>query len=189
MDAFDALTSRLSAPALQPPEPDAATLERILSAAANAPDHGKLKPFRFILIRGRARLAFGEVCAAALKRRQPEVDPAELDRERQKALRAPLIVVVAAKVATGHKIPEIEQILAAGAAAQNLFLATHAAGFGAMWKTGAAAYDADVKQALGLAPEDAIVGFMYLGRPDRALPPRPAKSVTELVQEWQGPAA
>lgn len=187
MDAFDALTSRLSAAALQPPEPDAATLARILAAGANAPDHGKLRPFRFILIRGRARLAFGEVCAAALQRREPGVDAAGLEREKQKALRAPLIVVVAAKLVTPHKIPEVEQLLAAGAAAQNIFLAAHAAGFGAMWKTGAPAYDPDVKRALGLAAEDAIVGFLYVGRPDRVLPPRPPKPTAELVQEWQGP--
>jgi nitroreductase len=187
MDALDAMTSRLSAPALVPPEPDAATLERILAAAANAPDHGKLKPFRFILIRGRARLAFGEVCAEAMKRREPQADAAALDRERQKALRAPLIIAVAAKVVK-HKIPEIEQVLAAGAAAQNIFLAAHAEGFGAMWKTGAPAYDPYVKLALGLSEDDAIVGFLYLGRPDRPLPPRPTRPATELVTEWTGAA-
>lgn len=187
MDAIDAMTSRLSAPGLVPPEPDAETLDRILAAAANAPDHGKLKPFRFILIRGRARLAFGEVCAEAMKRREPLSDAAALDRERQKALRAPLIVVVAAKVVK-HKIPEIEQLLAAGAAAQNVFLAAHAEGFGAMWKTGAPAYDPYVKQALGLGAEDAIVGFLYLGRPERALTPRPMRPAAELVSVWTGPA-
>ena len=187
MDAIDAMTSRLSASGLTPPEPDAATLGRILAAASNAPDHGKLKPFRFIVIRGRARLAFGEVCAEAMKRREPETDAAGLDRERQKALRAPMIVVVAAKVVK-HKIPEIEQVLAAGAAAQNIFLAAHAEGFGAMWKTGAPAYDPFVKQALGLSGDDAIVGFLYLGRPDRPLPPRPLKPAGELVSEWTGPA-
>jgi nitroreductase len=187
MDAIDAMTSRVSAPGLVPPEPDAATLDRIFAAAANAPDHGKLKPFRFILIRGRARLAFGEVCAEAMKRREPQADAAALDRERQKALRAPLIVVVAAKVVK-HKIPEIEQVLAAGAAAQNVFLAAHAEGLGAMWKTGAPAYDPYVKLALGLGADDAIVGFLYLGRPDRPLPQRPARPAAELVSEWSGPA-
>jgi nitroreductase len=187
MDAIDAMTSRLSAPALVPPEPDAATLERILGAAANAPDHGKLRPFRFILIRGRARLAFGEVCAKAMQRREPNADATMLDRERQKALRAPLIVVVAAKLVSPAKIPEIEQIIAAGAAAQNLFVAAHAEGFGAMWKTGAPAYDPYVKQSLGLGENDAIVGFLYLGRPDRPLPPRTPKPAAELVSEWTAP--
>jgi len=186
MEAIDAMTSRLSATALQPPEPDPATLERILSAAANAPDHGKLKPFRFILIRGRGRLAFGDICAQALQRRDPSADATALDRERQKALRAPLIVVVAAQMVRPHKIPEVEQLLAAGAAAQNLFVAAHAEGFGAMWKTGAPAYDPDIKRALGLAAEDAIVGFMYLGRPDRQPPPRAAKPAGNLVREWNG---
>ena len=87
----------------------------------------------------------------------------ELARERAKAMRAPVIVVAAAKLAKGHKIPEVEQLLSAGAAVQNIMLAAKARGFGAMWKTGAPAYDASVKQALGIAPDSEIVGFLYLG--------------------------
>ena len=189
MDTIDALTSRVSALALVAPEPDAATLDRILSAAANAPDHGKLRPFRFILIRGEARRAFGDICAEAMRRREPQTDAEALDRERQKMMRAPLIVVVAAKVAVPHKIPVVEQVVAAGAAAQNIFLAAHAAGFGAMWKTGAAAYDDHVKQALGLGHDDQIVGFLYLGRIDRSPPPRAARPAGELAREWTGPVA
>jgi nitroreductase len=110
--------------------------------------------------------------ADQLRRKQPAATSEALQRERQKPLRAPLIIVVAAVCNATAKIPPIEQILAAGAAAQNIMLAAPALGFGAMWKTGDAAYDDTVKVALGLVAEDSIVGFLYLGTaPADAAPP------------------
>jgi nitroreductase len=107
-----------------------------------------------------------------------------LQRERSKALRAPLIVIVAARVASGVKIPAIEQVLSAGAAAQAMMLAAVALGFNAMWKTGTAAYDDLVKQSLGLEAADAIVGFLYLGTevaPAQSLAPTEWR---DLVREF-----
>jgi nitroreductase len=105
----------------------------------------------------------------------------QLDGERKKPLRAPLIIAVAAH-ATPGKIPEIEQILAVGAAVQNMMLAAHALGFGAMWKTGGAAYDANVKRLLQLDERDHIVAFLYLGSVATAGPPVPAR--TDQVVRW-----
>jgi nitroreductase len=163
MQAIDALLSRRSARTLTEPAPDAGALELMFSAAARAPDHGRLRPWRFVVVRGAARERFGALLADQLRRSHPQTPPESLERERLKALRAPLIIVVAAHCEAGAKIPVIEQTLAAAAAAHALMLAAFALGFNAMWKTGAAAYDAVVKQALGLAAEDAIVGFLYLG--------------------------
>jgi len=190
MDALQALTSRRSPPKLVEPAPDDEQLAAILSAAIRAPDHGRLRPWRFILLRGEARERLGTVLADALRARAPDVPDDVVARERQKPLRAPLMVVVAANLVEGHKIPVIEQVLAAGAAAQNLILAAHAMGFGAMWRTGEAAYDARVKEALGLQPADAIVGFMYLGTP-QGRPPIPPNEpgVKEFMREWSGLAA
>jgi nitroreductase len=191
MDALQVLTSRRSPPKLIDPAPTDAQLSEILAAAIRAPDHGRLRPWRFILLRGAARERLGAVLAAALKARAPDVPEDVLARERQKPLRAPLMVVVAASLVEGHKIQVIEQVLAAGAAAQNLVLAAHAMGFGAMWRTGDPAYDPQVKAALGLASGDAIVGFMYLGTPQGrpAIPPN-EPGVAEFVREWSGaPAA
>lgn len=187
MEAIDILTSRRSPPKLVEPAPDAAQLATILDAAIRAPDHGRLRPWRFIVLRGEARERLGGVLADALKARAPDVPDEVVARERQKPLRAPLIVVVAATLVEGHKIPIIEQMLAAGAAAQNLVLAAHATGFGAMWRTGDPAYDARVKTALGLAPGDAIVGFIYLGTPAGrpAIPPN-EPSAAQFVREWSG---
>jgi nitroreductase len=165
MDAIEALLTRRSPGRLTDPAPDDAALKTMLDAAMRAPDHGRLRPWRFIVLRGEARTRLGAVMAEAMRRREPGIPAPALEKERGKPLRAPLIVVIAAALIEGHKIPAVEQLLAAGAAAQNLQLAAHALGFGAVWRTGAPAYDAYVKQELGLGPADAIIGFMYLGTP------------------------
>jgi nitroreductase len=186
MEAIDALTSRRSPNQLTDPAPDQAALDAILGAAMRAPDHGKLKPWRFLVLRGDARQRLGEVMAEAMKRREPDAPANMLEREREKPLRAPLIVVLAAALKEGHKIPVIEQLMAAGAAAQNVMLAAHAMGFAAAWKTGAPAYDAYVKEALGLAPSDAIVGFLYLGTAAAPPSPLPPSELANFVRVWPG---
>ncbi len=163
MQAIDLLLTRRSARALAEPAPDAASLELILASAVRAPDHGRLRPWRFVVVRAAARARLGELLAAHLQRSHAQVLPETLERERAKAFRAPLIIVVGAHVNSAVKIPVIEQVLAAGAAAEAMMLAAVALGFNAMWKTGSAAYDETVKQALGFEPHDAIVGFLYLG--------------------------
>lgn len=184
MDAMELLRHRYSATKLAAPGPDQAALESILSAALRAPDHGRLRPWRVIVIPEERREAFGELLANTLKARQPDVAPAELERERGKAMRAPVIVVVAAKLQPGHKIPEVEQLLSTGAAAENVMLAAQAAGFGAMWKTGAPAYDPAVKRALGLDEHDAIVGFLYIGTETGGSSPAPRPDLSDCVTIW-----
>lgn len=185
MQAIDALLKRRTAKALTDPAPDEGALELLLESAARAPDHGRLRPWRFIVIRGAARERLGELMADQLQRKQPGASAESLQRERQKALRAPLIIVVAAVRNASAKVPEIEQILSAGAAAQNIMLAATALGFGAMWKTGDAAYDDAVKVALGLEPKDAIVAFLYLGTaPADAVPPPARGQWHDRVAHW-----
>jgi nitroreductase len=186
MDALNALTTRRSMPLLVEPAPDDAALAAMLRAGMRAADHGRLQPWRFIVLRGAAREKLGEVMAEALRRHDPETPAAALKREREKPLRAPLILVVAAEVIESHKVPPVEQLLAAGAAAQNILLAAYALGFGAMWRTGAPAYDVHVKTALGLKRSDAIVGFLYIGTPGAPLPEAPPPDPTGFVREWVG---
>lgn len=184
MQAIEALLDRRSAKALTAPAPDEGALELIFASASAAPDHGRLRPWRFIVIQGTGLERFGDLLADHLRRSYPSTAPESLQRERQKAFRAPMIVVVAAICTAGGKIPVIEQVLAAGAAAQNVMLAALALGFNSMWKTGAAAYDEQVKAALGLEAKDAIVGFMYLGT-DAAPPDRVARpSWRDRVHHW-----
>ena len=185
MQSIDALLQRRSAKALTDPAPEEGALELLLECASRAPDHGRLRPWRFIVIRGAARERLGELMADQLRRKLPAASAETLQRERQKALRAPLIIVVAAVCDTAARIPPIEQILAAGSAAQNIMLAANALGFGSMWKTGDAAYDDRVKVALGLAAGDAIVGFLYLGTPATGgVPPRARGEWQDRVSYW-----
>ena len=185
MDALQALTTRRTASKLTDPEPPPEVLEACLEAAIRAPDHGRLRPWRFILIRGEGRQRLGRVMAKALAARDAAATEAMVERERTKPLRAPLIVVAVAKVEPDHeKIPEIEQVLAAGAAAQNFLIALHAAGFGAMWRTGSPAYDATVKAALGLAADDHIIGFLYVGTIEVGPGPAAEQNLQDFVSDW-----
>jgi len=183
MKAIDALLHRRSARALKDPAPDSAALELILESAARAPDHGRLRPWSFIVIRGAGRARFGELLAGHMQRTHAAVTESSLEREREKAFRAPVIIVVAAICNTFVKVPTVEQILAAGAAAQNIMLASFALGFNAMWRTGTAAYDEALKSALGLEPKDTVVGFIYLGTEVAGGPPQRQPSHYR-VQYW-----
>jgi nitroreductase len=188
MEALEALTTRASPLALGEPGPDGAAIEVMLGAAARAPDHGRLRPWRFIVITGHARHALGDVFAAGLHRREPDASPAILDKERAKPLRAPLVVIVVARVRDHRNVPAIEQVVSAGAAAQNILVAAHALGYGGFWRTGAAAYDSGIKEALGLRAQDAIVGFLYLGTVAVPAPSLPRSAPAEFVVYWTGPA-
>jgi nitroreductase len=164
MELSAAIGTRVSAGKLAAPGPTAEHLARILDAAARAPDHGRLKPWRFIALDAEQAEKFATAAAAAKRARLPAMNDEQFAAERAKVLRSPTLVVVACIVNHEQtKVPEIEQIVAVGAATENLFLAAHDLGYGVMWKTGAAAYDVGVKQSLGLAATDHIIGIMHLG--------------------------
>jgi len=185
MDALNALLSRVSPLRLSQDAPDPETIDQILAAGLRAADHGRLRPWKFLVVRGEARNRLGELFAAGVKRRNPSATEEMLEGERLKALRAPVIVVVVATIRENPKIPEVEQIVSAGAAAQNMLVAAHALGLGGFWRTGAAAYDPLLKQALGASEKDVIVGFLYLGKV--AAPGLEKKPVAEgVVAEWNG---
>ena len=186
MDALDLLLTRESATKLEAPAPSEAELDTIFESAVRAPDHGRLRPWRFVVIDGDRRARFGELMADALRRKNPDVPAEALERERAKALRAPTIIAAAARVQKGHRIPEVEQIAAAAAAAQNIMLAAHALGYGAMWKTGEPAYDPGVKTALGLNADDEIMGFLYVGTRTGGGSPAPRPAARDQVTVWAG---
>lgn len=164
MELLTAIDTRTSAAILTEPGPSPEHLERLLQAARHAPDHGRLKPWRFVVLSGADREPFAHAAAAAKRARLPAMTDEQMAQERQKICRAPTIVIAGCAVASGNaKIPEIEQVIAVGAAVQNLCLAAHDLGYGVMWKTGAAAYDPAVKAVVGLQPHDHIVAILHLG--------------------------
>jgi nitroreductase len=135
----------------------------ILHAASRAPDHGRLKPWKLIVLEGSNREPFAAAAAQAKRRRTPALTDEQVAADRDKILRSPTLIVAGCSVRAHPKVPEIEQVIATGAAVENLFLAAHGLGYGVMWKTGAAAYDPEVKSTLGLDPADHIVGIIHLG--------------------------
>jgi nitroreductase len=171
------------------PGPDDTALRTILSAGARAADHGKMRPWRFVVVRGDARARLGDVFARCRRQRDPEANDAEIDKERAKPLRAPLVIVVAAHVVAGHPtVRSVDQVYAAAAAAQNILLACFELGFGAMWLTGSNAHDPNVKRALGLLASDEIVGFLYVGSIDTMPEPIPVDDLDTSIIEWMGTA-
>ena len=185
MEATDLLAHRASNGKLRDPAPDEPTLRAILESALRAPDHGLLRPWRLLLVRGAAREALGQVLHDALLQRKPHAAPEELAKERRKLLRAPLVIVVVARPRTDPKVPEPEQVMSAGLVAYGLVLAAQAHGFAGMWRTGPAAYDPVVHRALGLEPGEQTVGFIYLGTPAQPAPPITRPNPDTFAREWK----
>lgn len=165
-DLQERLLTRRSVTAanLGEPGPDRNTLERILASAVRVPDHGKLTPWRLIVLQDEARSRLGDVLAEAFRRQNPDAKAKLVEFERNRFTRVPVVVAVVSSPTVPHpKIPEWEQILSAGAVCQNLLLAAGAHGFSGQWLSEWYAYDGQVLDALGLTPHEKIAGFVYLG--------------------------
>lgn len=187
MDALENLHQRVSLPMLEEPGPSAEQLENLYVAALRAPDHGAMKPWRFLNVQGDARNKLGELFArAALKQaesNQESLSEEQLDKFRNMPLRAPLVVVAIACTRVHPKVPHSEQLISAGCAVQNMLLAAHAQGIGGMWRTGDMAYNADVIAGLGLTEGEEIVGYLYLGTPSRSRK-APQLDIEKFVSDW-----
>lgn len=186
MEALTLLQQRDSAARLVDPAPSQSELNEILAAATRAPDHARLRPWRFRLVAGEARHQLGELFAAAASARNPDCSEADLQRFKAQPLRAPLIVVVSAVVVEHPKVPAIEQQLAAGCAAYGALLATEAMGYAGIWRTGAHAFDRSVMDGLGMAANEDIVGFLYIGSREGGRKTVPDPALSEIVQTWTG---
>lgn len=192
MEALDAILSRRSVPArhLGGPAPDDAELAEVLAAAVTAPDHGAIRPWRFATIRGAALERLADLFGEALRRREPGASEEAVEEARKKALRSPLVIAVWAEIREDHpKVPPIEQIVSTGAAVQNMLIALHAKGYGAIQLTGPNAHDPFVKAAFGLQPKDELVGFVYVGTPSEPQPAKRRPEPAAFLRSWDGPVA
>lgn len=184
MKATKLLANRHSVSKLREPAPDAETLSQAIRSALRAPDHGALTPWKILAFRGDGRKKLGAILGEALLRQMPDASDDDVAKARSKVERAPLLLAVVAHIKPSKKIPEIEQLLSAGCVMYGLHLALAAEGFGSVWKTGAPVYDPFVKERLGLAATDQIIGFLYVGtaaeEPHDAKRPDPE----DFVVEW-----
>ena len=181
---INTLLTRASVKVVGEPGPSDADLRLIFAAAMRAPDHGKLRPWRFFVIRGEARQQLSYLFVAAVKRREPGASEAQVAKERDKPLHAPMMIALVTKTVTGHKVPPIEQALSTGAAAMNILNAIHELGFGARWVTGDNCYDPEFKRDFGLAGTDQLLGFIHVGTPleNKQVMERPDPE--QFVVEW-----
>ncbi len=189
MDAIELLKTRksVSTSFLGAPGPDAAQLNEILTIASRVPDHGKLAPWRFIIFEGDARVKASEALWALFKEKNPDAEEKKLDEERKRFAQAPVVIAVVSRAAPHVKIPEFEQLLAAGNAAMTLVLAAHALGFTAQWVTGWVAYDPDAGRILGLQPGERFVGFIHIGTSTVPYSDRPRPNLADIVTRWEAP--
>jgi len=185
-DALKLLTTRRSIKPveLSGPAPSPAEIDTLLTVASRVPDHGKLTPWRFIVFEGDARQRAGDAIGTAFKAKYPDAKPDQIEAERARLTRAPLVIAVVSRAGPHVKIPEWEQVLSAGAAAMNMVLAAHALGYGASWITEWYAYDRAVLDALGLAPHERIAGFVHIGRPTGVPEDRPRPPLREITTRF-----
>lgn len=191
MHPLEYLYARRSVPSrtLSEPGPAPDELEALLAAAIRVPDHGKLTPWRVLLIRGDTRRKFGELLAQIHQRKEPDLSEAQLLKDRERYNFAPLIVAVIARIDAQHaKIPAQEQLLSAGYVAYNLLLGAQALGFGAQILTGWAAYDRDAAALLGLGDNERVVAFVHIGTPREAAPERGRPALADIVSDLRLPA-
>ena len=186
-ETIDLLLTRRSAKALTmvEPGPSESDIETILRAGARVPDHGKLAPWRFILFKDDARKKFGDVLADVYAVAEPRATEEQVEFERGRLARAPLVIAVVSRVTPGIKIPEWEQLLSAGAVCQNMLVAATALGFGAQWLTEWYAFDERVNEALGLGENEKIAGYLYFGSESVAKDERPRPELSDITSEWK----
>ncbi|MDO4681472.1 MAG: nitroreductase [Lautropia sp.] len=180
--AVEALMGRHSAWPLVEPAPSGEELGRILDLALRAPDHGGLKPWRFVTVEGDAREKLGEILVSAALARGEE-NP---ERFRAKALTSPLVIVPAVRLVEAAKVPEIEQWMSGAAAVMNILNGLYLMGYGGFWATGANAFDPVVRDALGFQPDERLLGFLYVGTPGPKVEPKKRPSREAFVRTWQG---
>jgi nitroreductase len=183
-EALGLLLSRRSgsAKAMKAPGPSKKQIAEILRAGARAPDHGKLFPWRFIVFEGEARERFGDILAEVLEAEGER--PKQVEEERARFLRAPLVIGVISAAREQHKVPVWEQELSAGAVCQNILIAATALGFVGNWLTEWYAYHPAVKEKIGLKPGERVAGFIFIGTAKEELEERPRPDMDRIVTHF-----
>lgn len=185
----DLLLDRASTDRLVEPAPSGEMLALVLSAALRAPDHGRMRPWRFVTISGKNRAGFADLLVEAMQRTDPDVSAAKLEKRRDRYREVPMTIVLGMTLQDGAKIPVHEQVMAAAAGYMNVLNALHAEGFGAIWVSGVFQNDPEFRRALGFSENQKIAGFLQVGMPsgERGHGKRP--DISNYFAEWGGSPA
>ena len=170
MDTLEAIHTRTSVKRFTQQPVEREKIEQLLDAGAQAPNHYKVRPWRFIVISGEARLRLGDLLADIFQQKFPDMPPEALEKERAKPLRSPVIIAVGVDQPSEPKVLEVENICAAAAACENILLTARAIGLGGHWRSGGPAREPEVKKFLGLSESQELIAFLYIGHPEGEIP-------------------
>lgn len=184
MDALNALHTRVSHPRVTGPVPTEEQLQNMFLAALRAPDHGQLRPWRFLRIEGEGLARLADLFAAAAQAEDAQLSPEKLESIRGKAMRAPLVIVTISTATEHPKIPVLEQDIAAGCATHAMLIAAYAQGIGAVWRTGPMSTHPIVMEGLGVQAHEKVLAMLYVGQIEGVDHPIRELAVEDFVTQW-----
>ena len=185
METLKALHTRNSVTSLSEPAPTQEEMELVFQAALRAPDHAWLRPWRFIEVTGEGRKKLGYAFLKTAKEQNEDLSEVLIEKAKKSPYRAPMVLVLIADIKEHPKVPEIEQIISTGAAAQNMLLALHDLGYAAVWRTGSMAFNSEITKYMELPETNRIIGYLYVGTPDGRVKEIPSLDTKEFVTYWK----
>tara|TARA_X000000368_G_scaffold306983_1_gene245058 strand:- start:130 stop:687 length:558 start_codon:yes stop_codon:yes gene_type:complete len=184
LDTLTAIQTRNSIPHLEGPAPTHEQMLEVYKGALRAPDHARLRPWKFIEVRGEARERLGKTFLETANSLEENLTDGDKDKLLKAPLRAPMVIILAADIKQHPKVPEIEQIISLGAAAQNILLGIHEIGFAGVWRTGKMAFNPRITEKLGLKENFQIIGYLYIGTSMGKEKPLPEHDLNEFLELW-----
>ena len=185
METLEALLTRNSVTSLSEPIPTQEEMEVVFQAALRAPDHAWLRPWKFIQVTGEGRKKLGDAFVQTATAGNEELSEVLVEKAKNAPFRAPMVLVLIADIKEHPKVPEIEQIISTGAAAQNMLLALHDLGYAGVWRTGSMAFNSEITKYMELPEKNRVIGYLYVGTPNGRIKEIPSLDTKEFVTYWK----
>ena len=184
METLEAIQTRNSVPLLTDPAPTSEEMSEVYKGALRAPDHARLRPWKFIEVRGDSRDKLAKIFIDTATALNSDLSENEISKLEKAPHRAPMVIILAANIKEHPKVPEIEQIISLGAAAQNILLGIHEIGYSAVWRTGNMAFNPEITTFLGLEENFKIIGYLYVGTSTGKEKPIPELEIQDFLEVW-----
>jgi len=184
LETLEAIQTRNSVPLLTDPAPTSEEMSEVYKGALRAPDHARLRPWKFIEVRGDSRDKLAKIFIDTATALNSDLSENEISKLQKAPHRAPMIIILAANIKEHPKVPEIEQIISLGAAAQNILLGIHEIGYSAVWRTGNMAFNPEITKFLGLEENFKIIGYLYVGTSTGKEKPIPELEIQDFLEVW-----